>query len=79
MYEQQLTKKLLTKAKNNATFITEQSGKKLGKLLQVIEQQDESQGGWTVYPPLSALSQANFPNVSGKIILNKKLVVRYAW
>lgn len=80
IYEQQLTKKLLSKAKSNATFIAEHSGKKAGRILQVREEQpDEAHGGWTMYPPLSALSQANYPQLSDKIILTKKLLVRYAW
>jgi hypothetical protein len=80
IYKQQLTKKLLNQAKKDAEFVAEQCGKKLGNLLQVKEEKvDEPIGGWTMYPPLSALYEANLASGNDKIIIKKKLVVKYAW
>jgi len=78
--EQDLIKKLLTKAKADAEFIAKQSGKQLGSVLEIREENpDEPVGGWTVYPPLSALYDYNPGQMPDKIILKRKLAVKYAW
>jgi hypothetical protein len=76
-----LTKKLLEKAQHDAKYIAQQSNRALGELLSVEEESiEKSSGGWTMYPPLSAIAESYFSRSEAeKIIISRKLLVRFLW
>ena len=83
LYKQKLYKKLIEKAKEFAASIAEHTGRKLGSLIQIKEEDAvEPISGWTAYPPLSALADAGDSNGvsdSSRIVIYKKMVVRFSW
>ncbi len=82
-YKEMLTKKLLEQALNEATYIAGQSKKSLVKLLQVKDEDMDSEkggaAGWISYPPLSALANFYGGEYQPKIIILRKLRVTYQW
>jgi hypothetical protein len=75
-FEEKLLSKLLTDGVNKAKFIGSSVRRPVGKILQIKEIQEEIEGKWTAYPPLSFLV-SNLQE--DKIILHKKLIIRFAW
>lgn len=77
-----LTERLLAKAKTEAAYIARQSNRTLGELISVQEESiEKSSGGWTMYPPLSAIAESYFSDalIRDKIIVSRRLVVRFLW
>ncbi len=88
VYEDQLIDKLLLKAENKARLFAKKLGSELDQIVELSESDDYEKGssdlnlglelGWTAYyPAFGNLQNLSYSNSSGKIILSKKLVVKY--
>lgn len=83
VYKKELYKKILQQASSQAEMIASLSSKKISSLLSVKEENTEDAGGgWVSYPPLSVIPGWHTTlseGVTDKIILHKKITVRFAW
>ena len=79
-YRQLLTKKLLEKAAADAGYIALQSKKEIIALTVIKEEtNDKAAGVWTAYPPLSGLAAFEYGDEQVKIIVERKLRVKFSW
>lgn len=79
-WDKELLKKVLEKAKKEAEFIASQTNKKITTISELkISYESDQSGGWTSYPPLSM--QASYKNINSKekIIIYKKITVKFNW
>lgn len=80
-----LIQKLISKAKEEANYIAEQSKKTLGKIMIIKDadsQVESAEGEWASYPPLSVIPgwvTSISQQTQGKVILIKKMLIRFAW
>jgi hypothetical protein len=76
-FEEKLLTQLIVDAQNKARFLGLAAKRPVRKILQLREADgEEFARGWTVYPPLS-YSLVGPKN--DKIVLHKKIIVRFAW
>lgn len=79
-WDKELFQKVLNKAKKEAEFIATQTSKKITTIADLKTNYDSEQtGGWTSYPPLSMIANYKSINSKEKIILYKKITVKFNW
>lgn len=78
-YIDELYKRLIKKAKEDATSIARYSDRKLGNIAHVEEQDPNSGGRWTAYPPIGPLGAEDILVPTYNVIFYKKLAVRFGW
>lgn len=75
-----LFQRIVQKAKQQAAALAQISGKKLGNIVSI--QEEEIAAGWTSYPPLSGIPGWHAEPETAqeeKIVLQRRLVVRFQW
>lgn len=79
-YDKELFKKVLDKAWKEAAFISELVNKKIIKIAELKTSYDsDEKGEWVSYPPLSMIASYKNINTKEKIILMKKITVKFSW
>lgn len=79
-WENILFKKVLDRSKKEAEFIAGQVNKKIIAIADLkISYDSDEPGKWISYPPLSMLASYKSINSKEKIILYKKITVKFNW
>ena len=81
-YRKILSQRLMDKAWEEASFLSLQGKKILGKMVQLKDEDmrsDSGVAGWTSYPPLSALGSYYYSSFETNITLGRAIRVRYTW
>ena len=78
-YNDELYRRLMKKAKEEANSIAKNADKRLGQIMQVEERDPNVGGRWVAYPPMGPLGMEDMFAPAYSILIHKKFAVRFAW